>query len=98
MKIIEHLVMDDLVVVGDELCVVEHLVVSNEIVGIASLACVDGDLHVIPNVELGFVGITSLLIDVDEGLLVKHHVQFVPGSEHVDWMVEILVFDRMCRC
>ena len=38
MEIVEHLVMDDLVVVGDELYFVEHLVVSHEIGGVVSLA------------------------------------------------------------
>ena len=38
MEIAKHLVMGDLVAIGDELCVVEHLVVS--------LECVDGYLHI----------------------------------------------------
>ncbi len=37
----------------------------------------------------------SLVVDVDEGLLMKYYVQFVPRSEHDDWLDEILVFDRM---
>ena len=55
MEIAEHLVMDDLVVFGDELCVAKHLVVRNEIAGVVSLACVDGNLHVDADVELVFL-------------------------------------------
>ena len=51
MDIAEHLVMDDLVVVGNDFYIVEHLVVNNEIVGVVSLACVDGDLHVSTDME-----------------------------------------------
>lgn len=47
MEIVEHLVMDDLVAIGDELCVAKHPVVSNEIIGIVSLARVNGDLHIV---------------------------------------------------
>ena len=93
MEIAEHSVVGNLVVFDGGLYVVEHLVVSNDIAGVMSLECVDGDIHVVGNVDLVFFGVISLLIDVDEGFLVKHHVQFVPGSEHVDWMIEILVFD-----
>ena len=89
------MVIDDLNAIGGELCAAEHLVVSNEIAGVASLACVDVDLHVVADVDLVFSSVDSLVIYVDEGFLVKHHDRFVPGSEHVDWMVEILVFDRM---
>ena len=39
----------------------------------------------------------SLVVDENEVLLIKHYVQFVSGSEHVDWMVEILVFDRVMQ-
>ena len=74
MEIAEHLVIDDLVVVGGELCVAEHLVVSNEIAGVVSLACVDVNLHVVADVELVFAGVDSLVADVDEGFLVKHYV------------------------
>ena len=98
MEIVEHLVIDVLVVVGGELCVVEHLVVSNEIVGFASLACVDGYLHVVFDVELVFTSVDSLVIDVDEDLLMKHYVQLVLRSEHADWMIEILVFDSIYKC
>ena len=95
MEIVEDLVIDDPIVVGGELCAAEHLVVSNEIAGVASLACVDVDLHVVADVELVFASVNSLVIDVDEDLLMKHYVQFVPRSEHANWMVEIMVFDRM---
>ena len=54
MEIVEHLVIDDLGVVAGELCAIEHLVVSNEIAGVVSLACVDGNLHVVSDVELLF--------------------------------------------
>ena len=39
-EITENLVMDDLFVVGDELCIAEHLVVSNDMVGVECLAYV----------------------------------------------------------
>ena len=95
MEIAKHLVMDDPVAVGGELCVVEHLVVSNEIVGIASFACVDGDLHVVSDVVFIVAGMDSLVIDVDEDFLMKHYVQFVLVSEHANWMIDILFFDSM---
>ena len=47
--------------------------------------------------EFFVVGVDSLVVDVDEDLLMKHYVQFVPRSENLDWMVEILVFDRMVQ-
>ena len=47
-------------------CVAKHLVVS--------LACVDGDLHVVAHVELVFASVDSLVIDVNEDLLMKHYV------------------------
>ena len=37
MEIVENLVVDDPVVAGDELCATEHLVLSNEIVGVVSV-------------------------------------------------------------
>lgn len=74
MEIVEHLVVNDLVVVGGDLYVVEHLVVSNEIVGVVSLVCVDGDLHIVVDVEFVANGVDSLIADVDEGLLLKHYV------------------------
>ena len=66
--------MDDLIAIGDELCATEHLVVSNEIASVVSLACVDGNLYVVADVELVFAGVDSLVADVDEGFLVKHYV------------------------
>ena len=85
---------DDLVIVANDLYVTEHLVVSNEIAGVKSLACIDGDLHVVADAEFVLVGVDSLVADVDEGFLMKHYVQFVPGSDHDDWMVEIVFFDK----
>ena len=41
----------------------------NEIASFVSLACVDGNLHVVSNVELVFVGVDSQVADVDEGFL-----------------------------
>ena len=41
MEIVEHVVMANLVAIGGELFIAEHLVASNEIAG---LACIDGDL------------------------------------------------------
>ena len=60
MEIAEHLVMDDPITVGGELCIIEHLVVSNEISGFLSFSCVIRDLDIIA--------------DVDEGLLMKYYV------------------------
>ena len=94
-QLVEHLVMDDPIAVGGELCAIEHLVVSNEIASVVSLACVDGDLHVVADVELVLSGVDSLVIDVDEDLLMTHYVQFILGSEHAGSMVEILMFDRV---
>ena len=74
METTKNLVMDDPVAVGGELCIVEHLVVSNEIDGVLSLACVDGNFHVVADVELVFVGVDSLVSNVDEVFLVKHYV------------------------
>ena len=60
-QLVEHLVVDDPITIGGELFVAKHLVVSNEIVGVVSLACFDGDLHVADDVELVFCccGFTS---------------------------------------
>lgn len=91
MDIVEHSVMDDLVVVSDDLYVAKHLVMSNEMVGVESLGCVDGDLHISSTVNFVATSVDSLVADVDEGFLMKYYVQFVPGSEHADWIVEILV-------
>ena len=46
MEIAKHLVIDNLVTIGDELCVAEHLVVSNEIVRVEILAYVSEELHI----------------------------------------------------
>ncbi len=96
-EIVEHLVLDDLVAISGALYVVDHLVVSNDIVGVVSLACIDGDLHIIANVEFVVASVDSLVVDLDEGLLLKHYVQFVLGCEHVDQIFEILVFDSMMQ-
>ena len=97
MEIVEHSVVDDSIVVGDELYVIEHLVVSNEIVSVVSFPCVDRDLYIAANVEFVVASVDSLVTDADKDLLMKHYVHFVPRSEHVDWMVEILVFDIMMQ-
>ena len=47
---------------------------SNEIASVESLACVNGDLHVVVDVEFVVSGEDSLFADVDEGLLVKYYV------------------------
>ena len=96
-QFVENLVMDDMIAIGGELFVAKYLVVSNEIAGVEILACVDGDLHIADDVELVSASVDSLVIDVDEDFLMKHYVQFVLGSEHVDWMIEILVFDSMMQ-
>ena len=49
------------------------------------------------DVELVFADVDSVVIDVDEDLLMKHYIQFVLGSEHADWMVEILEFDGVMQ-
>ena len=97
MEIMEHSVVDDPIVVGSGLYVADHLFVSNESVGVVSLECFDGDLHVVSDVEFFVASVDSLVIDVDEDLLMKHYVQFVLGSEHADWMIEILVFDSVMQ-
>ena len=76
--------MDDPVIVGGDLYVVEHLVVSIETAGVVSLECVDGDLHIVANMEFVFASVDSLVANVNEVFLMRHYVQFVPGSEHVD--------------
>lgn len=61
------------------------------------------DLHVAPIMDLSlhvgdmdfmFEDIVFVGSDQLHRMLLGHYVQFVPGSEHVDWMVEILVVDR----
>ena len=74
MEIVEHLVVDDPIIVGVELCVVENIFVSNDIAGIVSLTCVDGNLDIFSDVEFIFSGMYSLDIDVDEDFLMKHYV------------------------
>ena len=74
MEIAKNLVMDDLVVVGDELCIAKHLVVKNESVGIVILACFDEDLHVSTDMKFFTIGVDSLVAHVDEVLLLKHYV------------------------
>ena len=73
-KIAKHLVVDDLVTIGDVLYVVEDLVMSSEIAGVLSLGCVDGDLHVSIDVDFIVVGVDSLVVDVDDGFLMKPYV------------------------
>ena len=64
------------------------------------------DLHVAPIVDLSlhvgdmdfmFEDIVVVGSDQLQRMLVRHYVQFVPGSEHVDWMVDIQVVDRWMR-
>ena len=69
---------------------------SNEIAGVMSLECIDGDLHIAIDVEfvandVGFfaASVGSLVADVDEGLLLKHYVQFILGCEHADWVTDM---------
>ena len=49
------------------------------------------------DVKLVFADVDSLVIDVDGDLLMKHYIQFVLGSKHADWMVEILEFDGVMQ-
>ena len=98
MEIVEHLVMDDPVAVGGYLYVAKHLFVSNGITSIVSLACVDGDLHIVSSMEFFVAYVDSLVVDVDEDLLMKHYVQSILGCEHADWVVDmylILMFQLM---
>ena len=104
MEIVENLIVDDLIAIGCELSITENLFVSNETTGVESLEYVAKELHIVVDMEFVVIyvdffaiGVDSLVVDVDEGLLVNHYVQFVLGSEHVDWMVEILVFDKMMQ-
>ena len=96
MDIAEHLVMDDLVTIGDELCGGEHLVVSNEIASIEILAYVSEELHiasdmdfVASDVEFVVASVDSLIVDMDEGLLLNHYVQFVLGCDHPNGVFDI---------
>ena len=43
MEIVEYLVEDDLVSIGDKLYVAKHLFVSNETASVVRLECVNGD-------------------------------------------------------
>jgi hypothetical protein len=59
------------------------------------------DLHVSPIVDLSLhvADVDFMFDDIDgfdklQRLLARYYVQFVPGSEHADWMVDILVVDR----
>ena len=62
----------------------------NEIAGVESLAYVFANVEfVATDVELGDVGVDSLVVDVDEGLLLKHYIQFVLGCENVDWVTDM---------
>ena len=74
MEIVEHSIMDDLVIVGGDFYVAEHLVVRNDIVGAVNLKCVDRDLHISADMEFVVVDVDSLVADVNEGLLMKHYV------------------------
>ena len=49
------------------------------------------------DVKIVFADVDSLVIDVDEDFLMMHYIQFVLGSEHADWMVEILEFDGVMQ-
>ena len=66
--------MDDPVVVGGDLYVVENLIVSNEISDVMILACVDGDLHVDADVEFLVADVDSIVTNVDEVFVMKHYV------------------------
>ena len=96
METTKNFVVDDLFVVGGELCSIEHLVVRNEIVGIVILACVDGDLYITADMEFVIVdvqfvvaGVDSLVANVDEGLLLKHYIHFFLGCDYVDLVTDM---------
>ena len=60
--------MDDLVVVGDDLHILDHLVVRIDMVGVESFAYIIEGLHIVVDMEFVVVGVDSLVADVDEGL------------------------------
>ena len=70
MEIIEHLVMDNQVVVGDELHVAEHFFVSNEIAGVGSFGCVGDGFHIFVGVDF-FLDLPIVSIDVDFDVLIR---------------------------
>ena len=73
MEITKHLVVDDLLSIGGEVYVVNHLVMRNEIVGVDCLAYVVEGLHIYTNMEF-FVGVDSLVTIEDEDFLMKHYI------------------------
>lgn len=74
MEIVEHLVVDNQVVEGDDSYVVKNLVVSNEIDGGESLSYVGEGLHIVVDidvateVELDVIGVDLLVASVVEDL------------------------------
>ena len=65
--------MADPIAIGGDLYVIENFFVRNDIFVVVSLACVNGYLHIIVDVE--FVSsVDSLVGDVDEDLLMKNYV------------------------
>ena len=81
MEITEHLILDDLVTIGDELYVAENFFMYNEINDVESLAYVAEELHIVADidffaadVEYVTASVDSLVADVDEDLLMKHYI------------------------
>ena len=56
----------------------------------------DLSLHV-ANMDFMFEDIVVSSCDQLQRLLARHYVQFVLGSAHADWMIEIIVFDSMMQ-
>lgn len=75
--------MDDQVAMGDDLYVVKHLIVSNEIVGGESLACVVVKLYIVADVDL-VLDLHVGVVDVDFDALMQ-----CGHKLHVDWLVVI---------
>ena len=48
----------------------------------------------VADMDFMFDNIVVVGCDQLQRLLVRHYVQFVPESEHANWMVEILVVDK----
>lgn len=71
------------------------LVVRNETSSVVSLEYVNGNIYIVGDMDFVATSVDSLVANVDELFLMKHYVQLVPKSKHVDWMIEILVFDRV---
>lgn len=89
--------MDDQDVFGDEFCVAEHIVVSNETDCVMSLACVHGDLHISLDIEFFFAILGSLVSDVDKDLLMKRMFSLVLGVRMLIGWLRFLCLINGCK-